>query len=95
MQGKFTPATPKPIRAGRLVIDLFDKEVWCATGTQSVFKSDHLLLGSLAELYIAQVPKTSENFRCLCTGERGAGKASKKPLHIKVALTCRHATLTL
>lgn len=28
------------------------------------------------------VPRTAENFRCLCTGERGTGK-SKKPLHYK------------
>ena len=27
--------------------------------------------------------KTSENFRCLVTGEKGVGKASKKALHFK------------
>jgi len=30
----------------------------------------------------AETPKTSENFRCLCTGEKGIGQ-SGKPLHFK------------
>jgi hypothetical protein len=34
------------------------------------------------ELRADVVPKTAENFRCLCTGERGMG-ASGKPLHFK------------
>ena len=34
------------------------------------------------ELRSDVVPKTAENFRCLCTGERGKGKQGK-PLHLK------------
>ena len=34
------------------------------------------------ELYADKAPKTAENFRCLCTGEKGKTK-SGKALHFK------------
>lgn len=34
------------------------------------------------QLFADIVPKTAENFRCLCTGERGVGRSGKK-LHYK------------
>merc|ERR1712232_117736 len=34
------------------------------------------------ELYTDTVPKTCENFKCLCTGEKGMGKSGKQ-LHYK------------
>ena len=34
------------------------------------------------ELFSDVVPRTCENFRCLCTGEKGAGKLGR-PLHYK------------
>mmetsp|Transcript_72361 Transcript_72361/g.157861 ORF Transcript_72361/g.157861 Transcript_72361/m.157861 type:complete len:183 (+) Transcript_72361:150-698(+) len=37
------------------------------------------------KLYQNICPKTVENFRCLCTGERGAGIITKMPLHYKGA----------
>lgn len=36
----------------------------------------------IIELFADKVPKTAENFRCLCTGERGRG-VSGRQLHFK------------
>jgi len=38
--------------------------------------------GKMTFQLFGDAPKTSENFRALCTGEKGKGK-SGKPLHFK------------
>jgi peptidylprolyl isomerase len=40
------------------------------------------------ELFADKVPKTAENFRALCTGEKGTG-AMGKPLHFKNSILHR------
>lgn len=40
----------------------------------------------VVELFADVVPRTAENFRLLCTGERGIGPITGVPLHFKVRL---------
>jgi cyclophilin family peptidyl-prolyl cis-trans isomerase len=57
---------------------------WKQKGSVRLSAPGDIRAGRLVlELFSDACPKTCENFRCLCTGERGKGKKSGKLLHYK------------
>jgi hypothetical protein len=88
-QGPASPNKPAPIRAGRIVIVLHDADVrmpWTQCTSRSLIHdagSDRDGDDRDGVLRCLQCPKTTANFKALCTGEKGLGKSSKKPLHFK------------
>ena len=79
-QGEFRPLPPHSLTAGKVVIKLHTDKVRDEKATKMCFS--YALATQLC--FLRQAPKAAENFKCLCTGERGKGKSSGKPLHFKV-----------
>ena len=54
-------------------------------GKKTHIQYSHFFIGGriVFELFKDDCPKTVENFRCLCTGEKGEGRTTFKPLHYK------------
>eukprot|EP01098_Paradermamoeba_levis_P005040 TRINITY_DN2139_c0_g1_i1.p1 TRINITY_DN2139_c0_g1~~TRINITY_DN2139_c0_g1_i1.p1 ORF type:complete len:265 (+),score=93.90 TRINITY_DN2139_c0_g1_i1:67-795(+) len=75
-------ATQDPSLEG--IADFYDAEPeWKKKGPMQVQPPPSLLVGRVVvELFVDVAPKTSANFRALCTGEKGKGKAGKL-LHFK------------
>ena len=97
MQALFTPIAPKNIRAGRVVVELTTEEVGDASLSATIWSCHCMRVGGYysSSGVAMQAPKASENFRCLCTGEKGVGKASKKALHYKARLPSQAHILLL
>ena len=68
-----------------LLLEAFESDPnWKQKGRIRLTPPEDIRAGRLVlELFSDLCPKTCENFRCLCTGEKGKGKRSGKVLHYK------------
>ena len=82
------------MRAGRIEIELYQKEVRSSqkllVSPSGSARQKHFR--KAMEIVAVQAPKAVENFRCLCTGERGKLKSSGKLGHYKVSSVANIST---